>query len=214
MKKTFFTGLITLLPLILTILVFLFAIDFLTTPFLYLLQTQVLSFVEVNAPTVPKGFALFLTRLVILVGLVAATCLIGAAARKFFFRSLISIAQKIVSKIPFLRTVFKVATEIAKALFEQEGKKKTAFQYPVMVPFPSEKSGCIGFLSGTIPEECARRIPDLVPVFVPTAPHPISGYMMMVPKASVTRVHMSNEDAVKFTVSCGIIHVFDASKRS
>jgi len=84
-------------------------------------------------------------------------------------------------------------------------KKRKAFKCPVMVKFPSNKSSCIGFLSGEVPKECKKVGIDLEPVFVPTAPHPISGYLIFVPKKEVKKIKMTNEEAVKFTVSCGVI---------
>lgn len=212
MKKTFITGLITLLPIALTIFLFSFIIDLLTTPFLDILGTGILDLFKAYLPYLPKDFALFFVRILILVLLVALTCLIGLFATQVFFSSLIGLTQTIFSKIPGLRNVFKVATEIAKALFCQEKTDAKAFKHPVMVPFPSDKSGCIGFVSGSIPKECEEKVANLVPVFVPTSPHPISGYMMMVPKESVHNIAMSNEDAVKFTVSCGMIHEFEPPK--
>ena len=75
-----------------------------------------------------------------------------------------------------------------------------------MVAFPSKDSYCVGFESGEIPEECQSKVKEkLKPVFVPTAPHPISGYLVMAKEKEVFSIDMKNEDAVKFTVSCGLI---------
>lgn len=205
MKKTLIAGLATLLPLTLTIFLFIFLIDVLTTPFLYLVEEGVMDFARRKIGPVPTDLVIFISRLIVLILLFFLTCLLGLLARKFFFRSLISLTHEIFSRIPFLRSIFKVSTEITKALFSSGGKKEKAFRKPAMVPFPSRKSDCIGFVSGSIPKACSEKVPDLVPVFVPTSPHPISGYMMLVPKNEALNIEMTNEDAVKFTVSCGMI---------
>ncbi len=205
MKKTLLAGLSVLLPIALTFLLFIFLIDFLTAPFLDLIQDSAKRFAYNNFSKIPLDLVVFFTRLFILFVLVLLTCFIGFVGRKFFFRSLIELTQNMFAKIPFLRSVFKVTTEITKALFHKDNQQDQAFKKPALVPFPSRKSSCVGFVSGSIPKVCEEKIPGLVPVFVPTSPHPISGYMMMVPKKEALDMDMTNEEAVKFTVSCGMI---------
>ena len=41
--------------------------------------------------------------------------------------------------------------------------------------------------------------------FAPTAPHPISGFLFLVPEKDVHDVEMTNEEVLKFLVSCGMI---------
>jgi len=43
-------------------------------------------------------------------------------------------------------------------------------------------------------------------VFVPTAPHPMSGFVLLTPQKIVIPVDVSVEDAFKFLISCGVIH--------
>jgi uncharacterized membrane protein len=43
-------------------------------------------------------------------------------------------------------------------------------------------------------------------VFISTAPHPMSGYLLFVPKEMAHHVDVSVEDAFKYLISCGVIH--------
>jgi uncharacterized membrane protein len=45
----------------------------------------------------------------------------------------------------------------------------------------------------------------MISVFVPTTPNPTSGFLIMIPENEVIRLDMSVEDALKYTVSCGIV---------
>jgi len=120
------------------------------------------------------------------------------------YRNKINSPNKILSKIPFVKSIYNVSKDVAGA-FVSHGEKK-AFKKSVVTIFPSKKSFCVGFETGEIPPICQKHIKEpLVPVFVPTAPHPISGYLLMVKKKHVKDVNMTNEETVKFTVSCGII---------
>nr|NGX29994.1 hypothetical protein [Candidatus Anoxychlamydiales bacterium] len=128
---------------------------------------------------------------------------LGVIARWFFFRSLINLMNKIFSKIPLVKTIYTSLKDIISS-FMKKGSK--AFTKTAMVAFPSKDSYCVGFESGEIPEECQKKVKEkLKPVFVPTAPHPISGYLVMAIEKEVFSIDMKNEDAVKFTVSCGLI---------
>ncbi len=204
MKKYFFTGLAILLPLALTLWIFSYLVDLFTGPFLELVREPLQKYSE-NLPFFPrKGGLILISRLIVLLGLLIFTFLLGMIGRWFLFRSLIQITQKILLKIPFIRVIYKVTKEIASAFFG--GEKSGAFRYPVLIPFPSETSWCIGFVTGeTLPEVKKKVSEDLMPVFIPTAPHPISGYIVLASEKEIKKVEMSAEEAIKLTVSCGVI---------
>jgi uncharacterized membrane protein len=129
--------------------------------------------------------------------------LLGIIARWFFVKSLINLANKILSKIPLVKTIYKSLKDIISSFIAQERK---AFTKTAMVAFPSDSSYCVGFESGDIPKQCQDKVKEkLKSVFLPTAPHPISGYLIMAPEDKVHSIDMTNEEAVKFTVSCGLI---------
>ncbi|NGX34867.1 MAG: hypothetical protein K1060chlam1_01226 [Candidatus Anoxychlamydiales bacterium] len=203
MKKYLIAGLVILLPLILTIMIFVFVIDLFTAPFLSMFIDFLSEFDQtlplLKNPTVITVFA----RILIIIMLLVFIFLLGVIARWFFFRSLITLANKILSKIPFVKTIYRTLKDIISSFIAQERK---AFTKTAMVAFPSKDSYCVGFESGEIPEECQKKVKEkLKPVFVPTAPHPISGYLVMAKEEDVFSIDMKNEDAVKFTVSCGLI---------
>jgi len=203
MKKYLIAGLIILLPLILTIMIFVFVIDLFTTPFLTIFIDFLSRYEQtlplLKNPTVITVFA----RILIILMLIVFIFILGVIARWFFFRSLINLTNKILSKIPFVKTIYKSLKDIISSFIAQERK---AFTNTTMIAFPSKDSYCVGFESGEIPEECQSKVKEkLKPVFVPTAPHPISGYLVMAKEKEVFSIDMKNEDAVKFTVSCGLI---------
>lgn len=205
MKKHLFAGLVILLPVVLTIFMLLFLLNLFTTPFMDV-STMILSkFPDVYDFLSHYNLLDLIAKLCSLILLCVFIFCLGVIARWFFFNSLLNLANAILSKIPFVKSIYKTARDVINALFPQKDQKK-AFKRSVMVPFPSEDSQCIGFVSGDIPEECQKKVKiPLVPVFVPTAPHPISGYFMLVPEDRVNEIDMTNEEAVKFTVSCGMI---------
>jgi len=201
MKKYLIAGLIILLPVALTLMIALFLFNLFTTPFVPLVSAALN---RLSVP-LPQEVILFLSRLIALVLLFILITFLGMVAQQFFFRNLAKMGHWIIYRIPFVKTVYKVSKDIFRALFSPDGKQ--AFKETVMFPFPDKPSYAIGFLAGEVAEECQSKISEpLVSIFAPTAPHPISGFLFLVPKKDVHTVTMTKEDALKYLVSCGVIH--------
>ncbi len=198
MKKYFITGVILLLPLALTLMLFLFLIDISTNPFMDLAKKILVK--NLHWITLSK----FMIRIFVILSLILCIFLLGFLARWFFFKSLIKLAEKTFSKIPLIKPIYGALKDIADAFFSSEGKK--AFRNPVILQFPSKNTYCIGFETGDVPKVCQDKVLEkLIPVFIPTAPHPISGFLILTKESEITNISLTNEDAVKFTVSCGMI---------
>jgi uncharacterized membrane protein len=199
MKKAFLTGLAILMPLVLTILILVFLVDLLTDPFLSFMRQIIILKFNIHSP----NLVTLLARAITLVFIFCSIVLLGFFGRLFFIRWVLSITNKILSKIPIVKPIYKTTKDIVHAFFQ---KNSQAFRYPTMVSFPTEKSYSIAFVTGQVPKSCQKHSKKkLNPIFVPTAPHPISGFMLFVPDDKKFDINMTNEQAVKFTVSCGVI---------
>ncbi len=211
-KKYFFTGFIILLPSVLTLLIIAFLFEFFTTPFVPLV-TQLLKALQQYIPFIfPIWLSTFISRIIALVLLCLFVLVLGCIARWFLVRNLLEWANSIFSRIPVIKTIFNVSRDIFSALFSQDEKK--IFKGPIMMPFPSVPNYTIGFLAGEVPEECQKRSKEkLVSVFAPTAPHPTSGFLFLVPEKDVHMAGMTNEDAIKYLFSCGAIVPEDLAKQ-
>lgn len=204
MKKVFLSGLALLLPIALTFLIVIFILNFLTKPFTYSFEqwmTQAnpgfLSYIS------PKTLH-YLVQLLILIFLFFTTITVGALGRVFFIRYFLKLGDRIINKLPVVNKIYKTTKDIIKSLFSPDAG---TFKDVVLVPFPSSTEYCLGLLSGPPPKACQEKSKDeLVTVLLPTAPHPISGYLLIFKKNDVIKIDMSIEEAIKFTVSCGIVH--------
>jgi len=203
MKKYLIAGLIILIPIILTIMLFTFLVNLFTSPFLNIVTSYLTRFEQALPLLKNPALLTFVSRIIIIIMLCIAIFLLGIVARWFFFRSLLNITNKILSKTPFVKTIYKSLKDIISSFVAQERK---AFTKTIMISFPSPDSYCVGFESGEVPQECQNKVDKkLKPVFLPTSPHPISGYFILVPEDKVYSIDMKNEDTVKFIVSCGLI---------
>ncbi len=206
MKKYFITGLVILLPLVVTIGVLIFLVNFLTKPFVgfvsnFLLELDILQ----------RGFwflsrqdvILYTSKILVLILLFLVTVFLGMVTRWFFIRTLIKLSDKILHRIPIVNTVYKTTQEIIKTLFTSD---KNSFKQVVMVPFPKNDVFVLGLISREAPRMCSAAAgDDLFSVLVPTTPNPTTGFLLMYKKSDIIFVDMKPEDAIKFIVSCGVI---------
>jgi uncharacterized membrane protein len=75
----------------------------------------------------------------------------------------------------------------------------------VLIPFPRDGIYAIGLLIGDAPEQLQLSpIGRLRIIFVPTAPHPFTGYLALVVHQDVIPLSMRFHDAIKMEFSCGL----------
>lgn len=203
MKKYLVAGLIILIPVLLTIILFVFFFNLFTSPFLHVLMGYLYKFSTVIPIFKNPLFLKITARIIILIFLCIGITLLGVFARLFIFESLLNFGNSILTKIPIVKTVYKLLKDITSSLMAHERK---AFVKTTMINFPSKDSYVVGFESGEAPEECQTKAnKKLKPVFVPASPHPISSFLVLVPEEELNSIDMKNEDAVKYFVSCGLI---------
>ena len=206
MKKYFITGLVILLPLTVTVAILVFLVNFLTKPFMgfvtkLLSHTKIgdLSFYVLSSEQVIK----YGSQIIILIGLLFVTLLIGYITRWFFIKALISLSDKILHKIPIVNKVYKTTQDIIKTLFVTD---KNSFKQVVLAPFPSKDTYSLGLVSRQSPKACRdAKNSDMISVFIPTTPNPTTGFLLMYKKEDLHFLKMKTEDAVKYVVSCGVV---------
>ncbi len=203
MKKYFLTGLVTLLPLAVTIWVVHFFVNFLTKPFIGIVAT-----LTDRLPIASPQLIRTITQISILIALFFLTWFLGFVARRFFFNQLIRLGDRILTKIPLVNKVYKTSKEIVKSLFTS---KEKSFKQVVLLPFPYQGSYCIGLVARTAPRTSSETEEE-VSVFIPTTPNPTTGYLVMCPKSQLIYLDMKTDEAIKYVVSCAVIQP-DGKKR-
>lgn len=197
MKKHFITGLIILAPLALTLAILTFIFNLLTEPLAGVVSTLFDRYNFLSG----KQLQTLVSQVLILVLLFFLTVSLGAIARYFFFSYLLAVWDYILHKIPVISTIYKTSQEFIQTLF---GGSANSFKQVVMVPFPSPETRSVGFITrdnveGLVPGK------KMVAVFVPTAPNPTSGFLMLYNPEDITHLDMKVEEAFKYILSCGVL---------
>lgn len=207
LKRYFFTGLMMLLPLALTIVVISFIFKLLTGPFVGLIGAFFSRY-----HIFQKGFLIwnesqiteFVSRILILLLLFFFAVALGALARRVFVKYLINFTDMIFRRIPFISSVYKTMVDVINTVFTS---KTNSFQQVVLVPFPSDETYSLGLVTNErVPGLEKTSYANVTAVFVPTTPNPTSGFLMMFNPNDIIYLDMTVEEAFKYLISCGVIH--------
>lgn len=202
MKKYFLTGLVTLLPLAVTLWIVLLVVNFLTKPFMGAVKKLLFSSPSLSAYT-PEPIVRTITEILVLIGLFLFTLFLGFVARRIFFNQILRLGDKLLHKIPLVNKVYKTSKDIISSFFNTS---KQSFKQVVMIPFPKKGSYCLGLITSDAPTTCNNAAKEeMITVFIPTTPNPTSGYLLLTKKADLIFLKMKSEDAIKYVVSCAVI---------
>ena len=122
--------------------------------------------------------------------------------RWFFFEKLLKIGERIFNKIPLVNKIYRTAKDAIQGFFANDS---TSLQQVVMTPFPSADSYVLGLIASEAPKTCSQSInEELISVFLPTAPNPSNGFLIMRPKSELIYLSIPSSEVLKYVVSCGV----------
>jgi len=134
--------------------------------------------------------------------IVIITC-IGLISRWFAGKYLAGVAERFIGNIPGVSAIYGTVKQIVTT-FSSTGR--SVFQKVVLIEFPRKGIYAIGFLTNEAQGEIQARTAETVwTIFVPTTPNPTSGFLVMVPKDSITVLDMSIGDGMKLVISGGAV---------
>jgi len=138
--------------------------------------------------------------LLVTVAIVLAT---GILTRSILGRELIHLGQSILSGTPIVRSVYVTVKQIVDAFTVSE---QSTFKRVALIEYPRRGMYAIVFVTAEGPPAIrAASGLDLVSVFLPTAPNPTSGFLLLVPRSEVYPLDITVEDGLKLVVSGGVI---------
>lgn len=191
MKKYLITGLLILVPLVVTLWVLNLIVS---------TMDQVLLLLPAYVREDNMLFRIPGVGVVMTVGIVF---LVGLLAHNILGRQLVELWENLLAKIPIVRSIYSSVKQVSDTVLSPQGQ---AFRKAVLVEFPRRDSWSIGFIVGTPGSEVEVVLgnhPQVV--FVPTAPNPTSGYLVILEPAQIRELDMTVDDALKFHISLGVV---------
>ena len=147
------------------------------------------------------GFSVPGLGMVILVTVIIIT---GMVSSLVITRRIFPFFERLLLRLPFVAYIYPSVKRLSNFFFETSVKNK--YKKVVLVEYPQDGSFSIGFITNeNLPRLSQKSGQPLVSVYVPLAPTPFSGFILLVPRRKIEVLNMSVEQAVKFIVSGGVI---------
>ncbi|MCK5779383.1 MAG: DUF502 domain-containing protein [Psychrilyobacter sp.] len=204
LKSLFFTGLIAILPLLITInlLIWISRLisGYLNGNIVIIEMVKHLSHEDLQSE-LPVKIMVYIFAVLILTLLII---LMGLAMKNVIGKAIANSIDKIISKIPVIKTIYTTILQIRELMFSSGTK---AYQKVVLIEYPRKGSYSLGFLTNRNNKFFCDLLEkeELISIFVPTSPNPTSGMFIMVESSEVRELDIKVEDAIKLIVSGGAI---------
>ncbi len=130
--------------------------------------------------------------------LVLVLVAVGWLAERTVGARVVATWHALLERFPLTRRLYTASHRIVRTVF---GEDKPFFREVALVEYPAPGRWSIGFI--TAPISAAAGIEDGVTVFIPTTPNPTTGFLVIMPRASVTVLPWTLEEAFTFILSAG-----------
>lgn len=191
LRRYLVAGLLIWVPLAATVLIFSLLLGFADRALLLLPENLRESLLALQIPGLGAILAI---SLLLITGFLGAN-LIG--------RRLVHTYERILERIPLVRSVYGSIKHFAEIVFSEDG---TSFKKVLLIEYPRKGLYSLCFLTSENPHEVQHRTgEEVVTVFLPTTPNPTSGFMLFVPRKDTVELDMAVDDALKLIISLGVV---------
>ncbi|RDH88419.1 MAG: hypothetical protein DIZ78_00305 [endosymbiont of Escarpia spicata] len=127
----------------------------------------------------------------------------GLVAANLFGRKLVSLWERVLARIPLVRSVYSAVKQLVETMLSDGGQ---SFRKVLLVEFPRRGLWTLAFQTGTDQGEAQKKTGrDVINVYIPTTPNPTGGYFVLVPREDVQELDMSVDDGLKMLLSMGAV---------
>ena len=195
----FVSGLLTLLPIWLTWVVFKFVFGLLSD----LSKPAIGPLLAEIAREHPQLGWLADAWALTAIGVVATVLLVlavGWFARRVAGQRALEWFDAAIRRVPLAKTVYGSARQLLDLM---SSPPDGSGQRVVLVPFPHAGTKTVGFVTRTLRDDATGR--ELASVFVPTTPNPTGGYLLVVPTEDLIPTDWTVDQAMTFIISGGAV---------
>jgi uncharacterized membrane protein len=127
--------------------------------------------------------------------------LLGLVASNWLGRKAFSLIDLVTARIPLIKTIYTLGKQLAEAL-SIPGKQ--AFKRAVMIEHFRPGLWSIGFVTGAVVDK-GKPDEKMVKVFIPTAPNPTTGFVVIVKESQLRDLAWTVPEAMNSIISGGIV---------
>ena len=198
-RKYFVAGLLTILPLALSVYILLVLFKFVDGILGRYLNVYLQSALGFYVPGL--GLILF----------VAIIFFFGILSIHFFGAGLHLFLGRALGKFPLLSYIYPSIKKVFEFVFSDS---RLGFKKAVLVEYPSKGIWSLGFIANEGFKEAEDKLNKglLLNIYVPSVPNPTTGFFMFIPKEEVKILDISIRDAMKLVMSGGLLNPAEFEK--
>ena len=196
LRNYFLTGFIVAAPLAITVYIvwsFIGWIDSWVKPYIPSAWSP-----DTYLPFAVPGFGLLVAIFVL--------TLIGFLAANIVGRSIVSVGEGLLGRMPLVRGVYKALKQIFETVLSN---KNDMFRQVGLVEYPRKGVWSLVFVATEKETEINVKLDKegdpLIAVFMPCTPNPTTGFLMYVYRSEIVLLDMTIEDGAKLIVSAGLV---------
>ena len=191
-RNAFFSGLLLLAPLMITVWAFIWIIGAVGGNVRPLFD----HFLPERLREIPFLWDVLATVLVVVL-----VTLLGFVSHYVFGKFFLQVGEKFIQSIPGVSAVYNTVKQIVDTFSTQN---RNHLNKVVLIEYPRKGMWALGFLTSKMQTEAQMKIGENIwTVFVPTSPNPTSGFLLMLPQTDVIELEMSVADGMKMIISGG-----------
>ena len=147
-----------------------------------------------------------------LIGVVIFLIILGALTANLFGRALLRFGERIVDRMPVVRSVYGTLKQIFETVVASDSKN---FSDVVLVEYPRKGIWAIAFVSAENKSEIQDKMEDeVINLFLPTTPNPTSGFLLFVPRKDLIYLDMTPDQGAKYVISAGLVNPDDLPRKN
>lgn len=134
---------------------------------------------------------------------IMAIYIFGRFVASFIGRGIWRLIERAILSLPVVKQIYPYVKQVTDFLFSE---RKFELSRVVAVEYPRKGCWSLGLVTSPGMREMQAKVDsDLLTVFIPSSPTPVTGYTVTVRRDEVIDLPLSIDEALRFTVSGGVI---------
>ncbi|MFQ5653177.1 MAG: DUF502 domain-containing protein [Planctomycetota bacterium] len=129
---------------------------------------------------------------------------VGFVFKGYLGRQIVRSLERWIQRLPVIKVIYPYAKQVTEFFFQE--KKAVEPHSTVAIEYPRKGLWSLGFVTSEgfhDVQEAAGE--EIVAIFIPSSPTPVTGYTILVPKSSTIPLNLTADEALRFTISGGVI---------
>jgi len=197
-KNYIFTGLMSVIPITITIWIMQILFNFFSKPGKIILDLFISNEFIQNYIIINK-FYIYLKHIMGFCLTIIFLYILGIIVKNVFGKKLYSLFESLLINIPIMNKIYTTTKSIISSISSSNNK---SFTKVVIIEYPKNDLWTLAMVTKTTKNKNGDIFYNL---FVPTTPNPTSGYMIIIKKENAIETDISVDEGLSIIISAGMI---------